>query len=105
MDTADGVFMTTAYHWVFATPIRKVYYKLTVTGLSVVAALFIGMIEVLQVAAPELGLNQGFWAWVQNLNIGMIGCILVGKFVVTWGISFFIWKFYRIEQRWSSTNY
>ena len=105
MDTADGVFMTTAYNWAFATPIRKVYYNLTVTGLSVAAALVIGMIEVLQVLAPEMGLNQGFWAWVQNLDFGTIGCVLVGMFVVTWAVSYTIWKFYRIEQRWSSTNY
>ncbi|GMA64344.1 HoxN/HupN/NixA family nickel/cobalt transporter [Alicyclobacillus fastidiosus] len=104
MDTADGLFMTTAYHWAFATPIRKVYYNLTVTGLSVVAALVIGMIEVLQVLAPEMGLNQGFWAWVQNLDFGTIGCMLVGMFVVTWTVSYGIWKFYRIEQRWSATN-
>jgi high-affinity nickel-transporter, HoxN/HupN/NixA family len=69
MDTADGIFMTTAYNWAFSTPIRKIYYNLSVTGISVVAALFIGFIELAQILTPKLGLNSGFWKWVQNLNL------------------------------------
>ena len=89
IDTADGVFMTTAYNWAFATPIRKVYYNLTVTGFSVAAALVIGLIEVVQVLTPELGLNQGVWAWIQNLDFGTIGYLLVAMSVLTWGS--FVW--------------
>src|SRR5205807_824964 len=62
MDTADGVFMTTAYRWAFATPLRKIYYNLTVTGLSVLAALLIGGIELVQVLTQALGLTAGVWA-------------------------------------------
>lgn len=104
MDTTDGMFMTTAYNWAFATPIRKVYYNLTITGLSVVAALIIGLIEVIQVLTPALGLNQGVWAWLQNLDFNMMGYILVGLFVATWAISYFIWKFLHIERRWAASN-
>ncbi len=102
MDTTDGVFMTVAYNWAFATPIRKIYYNLTVTGLSVVVALLIGCIEVAQIIAPKFGLNDGFWGWVQGIDFGKIGYLLVGLFILTWGISYGIWKFYRIDQRWSS---
>ncbi|MFB5189318.1 HoxN/HupN/NixA family nickel/cobalt transporter [Alicyclobacillus fastidiosus] len=104
MDTADGVFMTTAYDWAFSTPIRKVYYNLTVTGVSVVAALLIGLIEAIQVLTPELGLNSGWWHWIQNLDFGNMGYVLVALFLVAWGLSYGVWKFYRIEQRWSSSN-
>ncbi|WP_088227419.1 HoxN/HupN/NixA family nickel/cobalt transporter [Desulfosporosinus sp. FKB] len=97
MDTADGVFMTTAYNWAFSTPLRKVYYNLSVTGISVVAALFIGFIELAQIMIPKLGLTGGIWGWIQNLNFGGIGYILVGLFVLSWGVSFLLWKVLRLE--------
>lgn len=97
MDTADGVFMTTAYNWAFSTPLRKVYYNLSVTGISVVAALFIGLIELAQIVTPKLGLNGGVWRWIQNLDFSGIGYILVGLFVLSWGLSFLIWKVLRLE--------
>lgn len=97
MDTADGVFMTTAYNWAFSTPLRKVYYNLSVTGISVVAALFIGIIELVQVVTPKLGLNGGVWGWIQNLNFGGIGYLLVGLFVLAWSVSFFLWKVLQLE--------
>ena len=92
MDTADGVFMTTAYHWAFSTPLRKIYYNLSVTGLSVIAALFIGLIELAQIITPKLGLTGGVWKWIQNLNFGSMGYILVGLFILTWAISYLTWK-------------
>lgn len=97
MDTADGVFMTTAYNWAFSTPLRKVYYNLSVTGISVVAALFIGLIELAQIVTPKLGLNGGIWGWIQNLDFGGIGYILVGLFVLAWGVSFLLWKVLGLE--------
>jgi len=100
MDTADGVFMTTAYRWAFATPLRKVYYNLTVTGLSVIAALLIGLIELTQVLAQALGLTAGLWGRLQALNIGWIGYALVTLFVLTWSLSYGAWKLLRIEERW-----
>jgi high-affinity nickel-transport protein len=98
MDTADGVFMTTAYRWAFATPLRKIYYNLTVTGLSVVAALLIGIIEVTQVLTHALGLTTGFWEHLQQLDFGWIGYLLVGLFVVTWFFSYGAWRLLRIEE-------
>lgn len=97
MDTADGIFMTTAYHWAFSTPLRKIYYNLSVTGLSVIAALFIGLIELAQIITPKLGLKGGVWTWIQNLNFGAMGYILVGLFILTWAISYLIWKIMKFE--------
>ncbi len=99
LDTADGIFMTTAYNWAFSTSVRKVYYNLTVTSLSVVAALFIGVTELAQVITPELGLKTGFWRWLQHLNFGSLGYVLVALFVFTWLTSYGIWKFCRVEER------
>jgi high-affinity nickel-transport protein len=97
MDTADGVFMTTAYNWAFSTSLRKIYYNLSVTGLSIVAALCIGFIELAQVLTPKLGLNSGIWKWIQNLEFGGIGYLLVGLFIISWGISYITWKMLRFE--------
>jgi nickel/cobalt transporter (NiCoT) family protein len=99
MDTADGVFMTTAYRWAFATPLRKIYYNLTVTGLSVVAALLIGLIELTQVLTQSLGITAGFWGRVRMLDFGWIGYLLVGLFVLTWSFSYGAWRLLRIEER------
>ncbi len=99
MDTADGIFMTTAYRWAFATPLRKIYYNLTVTGLSVVAALLIGLIEITQVVARALGLTAGFWGRLQALDFGRLGYLLVGLFVITWSLSYGAWRILRIEDR------
>ena len=103
MDTTDGVFMTTAYQWAFTTPLRKAYYNLTITGLSVVAALLIGLIELTQVLAHELQLNTGLWRWFQDVDLGTLGYLLVGLFVLTWALSYGAWKLLRIEERWHTT--
>jgi high-affinity nickel-transport protein len=100
MDTADGVFMTRAYGWAFSTPVRKLYYNLTVTGLSVVAALVIGGVELLQVVAEKWGLRGGLWDWIRGLELAGIGYLLVGLFVLTWGVSYGIWRLGRVEERW-----
>jgi nickel/cobalt transporter (NiCoT) family protein len=91
MDTADGAFMAHAYGWAFASPVRKVYYNLTVTTLSVTVALGIGLIELLQVAA------RSTWLDFNTLGYGM-----VALFVLTWSVSAVIWKTRRIEERWSA---
>jgi high-affinity nickel-transport protein len=101
MDTADGVFMTTAYRWAFHTPLRKAYYNMTVTGLSVVAALFIGTIELAQVLTSKLDMDDSFSQWVQSLNLADIGYMVVALFAISWAISYGIWKFMRIEERWN----
>jgi high-affinity nickel-transport protein len=102
MDTADGAFMSHAYGWAFSNPIRKVYYNITVTTLSVAVALVIGTIELLQVLATRLSLDSGFWSFLGALDFGRIGYLVVGLFVVTWASSVVLWKARRIEQRWGS---
>src|SRR5229473_1585969 len=101
-DTADGCFMNFAYDWAFARPIRKVYYNLTITGLSVFVAVFIGTIEILGLIGQEVHLGGGFWAFMQGFNINKAGFVVVGVFVVTWAVALSIWRFGRIEQRWDA---
>lgn len=103
MDTADGLFMSNAYGWALATPIRKVYYNLTVTSLSVVAALFVALIEVVQVVTPVFGTTQSRWSSLLHVPFSMMGIGLVSLFVVAWVVSYCTWKFSKIEQRWSAS--
>jgi nickel/cobalt transporter (NiCoT) family protein len=100
MDTADGAFMSHAYGWAFSNPIRKVYYNITVTSLSVAVALIIGTIELLQVTAARFSLEGGFWSFLDNLDFGRIGYVVVGMFIATWAFSLVLWKARRIEARW-----
>jgi high-affinity nickel-transport protein len=102
MDTIDGAFMSQAYGWAFANPIRRIYYNITVTALSVAAALAIGGIEVLQVMSDKLSLRGGFWDWLNALDFGSLGYAIVGLFFVTWAASVVIWKRRRIEERWGA---
>jgi len=102
MDTADGAFMSQAYGWAFSNPIRKVYYNITVTSLSVAVALVIGMIELLQVTAAKFSLSGGFWTFLDSLDFGHIGYVVVGMFVAAWAFSLIVWKARRIEARWGS---
>ncbi len=97
MDTADGIFMTTAYHWAFHTPLRKIYYNLCVTGISVVSALLIGVVELVQILAPKLGLEGGIWQWILDIKLGSLGYLLVALFVLAWGISLLVWKKMKLE--------
>jgi high-affinity nickel-transport protein len=99
-DTADGCFMNFAYDWAFARPIRKVYYNLTITGLSVFVAFFIGTIEILGLISQEYGLNGGFWSFMGGFDINKAGFVIVGVFVLTWVVALAIWRFGKIEQRW-----
>ena len=101
MDTADGVFMSKAYGWAFSSPVRKVYYNITVTSLSVLVALLIGTIELGQVASGNLGLTGGFWTWLQSVDFGKLGYAIVGLFVLTWAVAFAVWRWRRIEERWA----
>jgi high-affinity nickel-transport protein len=103
LDTADGAFMARAYDWAFTSPVRKIYYNITVTGLSVLVALGIGTIELMQVLSSKLGLSGGFWRWLNGLDFGSLGYVLVGLFVVTWAVSALVWKAARIEERWAQT--
>ena len=101
-DTIDGAFMNFAYGWAFSKPIRKIFYNLTVTGLSVAVALGIGSIELLAVLAEKLSLTGGLWDVVTGIDLNSFGYIVVGLFVATWALALAVWHFGRIEQRWSA---
>ena len=101
-DTADGCFMNFAYDWAFAKPVRKVYYNLTITGLSVFVAVFIGAIELLGLLSQNAHLSGSFWSFLAGFNINTAGFVIVGVFVVTWIVALCIWHFGRIEQKWES---
>jgi nickel/cobalt transporter (NiCoT) family protein len=102
MDTADGAFMSTAYGWAFSSPVRKVYYNISVTSLSVAVAWMVGAIELLQVLAAKLELHGAFWQALDSLDLGRLGYLVVGLFVVTWLGSVTLWKTRRYEQRWGA---
>jgi high-affinity nickel-transport protein len=102
LDSADGMFMNLAYGWAFFKPIRKVYYNITVTGLSVGVALVIGTIELMSVLQSQLNLNGGIWTFSASFNINHAGLVIVGIFVVTWAIALSVWRFGRIEARWEA---
>jgi high-affinity nickel-transport protein len=101
-DTADGCFMNFAYDWAFARPIRKVYYNLTITGLSVFVAFFIGTVEILGLIGQEYRLGGGFWTFLGNFNVNKAGFVIVGVFVLTWVVALAVWHFGKIEQRWGA---
>ena len=102
LDTIDGAFMNFAYGWALSQPVRKTYYNITITGLSVAVALIVGMAELLPVLANGLGLRGGVWDGVSNLDLNIVGYVIVGLFVLTWGISMAVWRYGRIEERWSA---
>src|SRR6516164_3218515 len=103
-DTADGCFMNFAYDWAFARPVRKVFYNLTITGLSVFVALFIGTIEILGLIGQEFNLAGGFWTFMDTFNINKAGFVITGIFVVTWAVALSIWHFGKIEQKWDTAK-
>jgi high-affinity nickel-transport protein len=101
-DTLDGLFMNFAYGWAFARPVRKVYYNLVITGLSIGAAFIIGTIEILGVLSDELHLSGGFWDVMANFNINTAGFCIAGLFVAVWAAALAYWRFGRVEARWTA---
>jgi high-affinity nickel-transport protein len=102
LDTLDGSFMNFAYGWAFAEPVRKVYYNITITALSVAVALIIGTVELLGLLADQLGWSGGFWDWISGLNLNLVGYLIVGLFILTWAIALFTWRYARIEEKWTT---
>lgn len=103
-DTADGVFMSRAYGWAFLKPIRKVFYNLTITVLSVVVALVIGVLVLLGLLVEKLGIESGPLAFLGTLDLQFVGFIIVGLFILTWLVALAVWRFGKIEERWGSTQ-
>ena len=100
LDTIDGSFMNFAYGWAFSKPVRKVFYNMTITGLSVAVALVIGTIELAGLIASDTHLRGSFWTWFENIDINLLGFVIVGMFIATWAIALAVWKYGRIEERW-----
>jgi high-affinity nickel-transport protein len=103
-DTLDGCFMNFAYGWAFATPIRKIYYNITITGLSVMAAFVIGTIEILGLLQSEFSLNDPFMNFMAHFNINTAGFVVVGLFVAVWAIALAVWHFGEVEARWEGRS-
>ena len=101
MDTADGAFMNVAYGWAFSQPVRKVFYNIVITTLSVAVALLVGTLELISIIAQALHLSGGIWNTLGSVDLNLVGYMIVTMFVVTWVAAICIWKFGRIEQRWS----
>ncbi len=101
MDTADGAFMTRAYGWAFSNPVRRVYYNLTVTAMSVAVALGVGAVELLQVAAGQAGLRGAFWDLFGALNLQTMGYAIVAGFALAWALAAAIGKRRDVERRWA----
>ena len=100
-DTLDGAFMNFAYGWAFSKPVRKVFYNLAITGLSVAIALLVGGIELLSVLVERLELTGGVWDLVAGIDLNTIGYGVVALFALTWALALGVWRYGRIEERWS----
>jgi high-affinity nickel-transport protein len=102
-DSFDGFFMNTAYGWAFARPVRKVYYNLTMTGLSIAVAFLVGGIEIVGLLSSELHFHGWFGDALASLDLNTAGYLVVGLFVVVWVSAMVVWRFGRIESRWEAT--
>jgi len=102
MDTFDGVFMNAAYGWAFAKPVRKVFYNITITSISVAVALVIGTIELIGVLADQAKITTGPLAAIASIPLDYAGYGIVLLFVVAWAVAIAVWRFGDIEQRWSA---
>jgi high-affinity nickel-transport protein len=102
MDTIDGVFMNAAYGWAFAKPVRKVFYNITITAISVAVALVIGSIELLGVLADQAHITSGPISAIADIPMDYAGYGIAGLFFVSWAVALLVWRFGRIEERWSA---
>ena len=100
LDTIDGSFMNFAYGWAFSKPVRKVYYNIVITGLSVAVALYVGGLEILQVISGQLNLSGGIWDFVNEFNLNSAGYFIVAAFAIVWTFALLLWRFGKIEDRW-----
>jgi high-affinity nickel-transport protein len=99
MDTTDGLLMSKAYDWAFVNPLRRIFYNITTTGLSIAVALLIGTIELTQVFALLLHPHGRFTNFIARLNFGVLGYVIVGLFLLAWALSVALWKLGHVEER------
>jgi high-affinity nickel-transport protein len=102
MDATDGVFMNFAYGWAFMKPVRKVFYNITITAISVAVALVIGTIELISVLSDQADITSGPIGWIGRINLDYAGYGIVGLFFLSWVVALAVWHFGRIEERWST---
>jgi len=103
LDTMDGWFMNFAYGWAFARPVRKVYYNLVITALSIGAAFIIGSVEIIGILTAEVHLHGAFWSLMANFNLNVAGFCIAGLFVVVWAAALAYWRLGRVETRWTAS--
>jgi len=102
LDTIDGAFMNLAYAWAFERPVRKIYYNIVITGLSVAVALTIGVVTLGTMLAENLDITTGPLGWLASLDLQLVGYGIAAMFVLAWVLSVAVWRFARIEERWSA---
>jgi high-affinity nickel-transport protein len=102
MDTVDGVFMNAAYGWAFAKPVRKIFYNITITSISVAVALVIGTVELIGVLADQAHITSGPLAAIGGIDLDYAGYGIVALFALAWLVALLVWRFGRIEERWSA---
>lgn len=102
MDTIDGVFMNAAYGWAFMKPVRKVFYNITITSISVAVALIIGSIELIGVLADQANITSGPISAIASIPLDYAGYAIVGLFFASWVIALTVWRFGHIEEKWSA---
>ena len=103
LDSIDGCFMNFAYGWAFSKPVRKVYYNITITALSVAVALIIGTVELVSILTDKLSIKSGPLAWIGGLDLNHVGFFIVGLFVLTWVVALAVWRYARVEEKWSAS--
>ncbi|GGL20614.1 HoxN/HupN/NixA family nickel/cobalt transporter [Mangrovihabitans endophyticus] len=101
LDCLDGLFMSVAYDWAFLHPVRKVYYNISITGLSVAVAFLVGSIELIGLLHDNAGWVDPFTTWVSAINLNSVGFLVVGLFVLTWIVALSYWRLARVEERWA----
>lgn len=104
LDTLDGAAMALAYGWAFAQPLRKLFYNVAITGLSVAVALGIGTLQLLAVLAERFDLDGGIWDAIGGLSLDVVGFVLVGLFAGIWAVAVAVWHWGRFEERWATTG-
>ena len=102
MDTIDCLFMNVAYGWAFFNPVRKIFYNIAITGLSIAICFFIGAVEVLGLLPQELHWKGSFWRLMSGFDINKAGMIIVAMFIVTWAGAVLFWRYGHVEERWGS---
>ncbi len=102
LDCIDGAFMNVAYGWALSRPVRKIFYNIALTGLSVAVAGVIGTIELGGLLAEHLNASGAFWTWLEHIDLNLLGLVIVGLFVLTWVLALAVWHLGHIEERWST---